>query len=140
MAPPQPGHNGCLNLPVLPLSVPSPATFAPLHYYLYTHNSAALLSSLLPKASLPPQFLSAISSSPSQIKSTLASGGKLHQLSSSLLMYANRDLQLLMSQSNAITGVWKNVVALGISDPDLWDTLDLAWEVLLGALNLAAGV
>src|SRR5262245_58107057 len=59
MGPTQPGHNGCINLPVLPLSVPSPATFAPLHYYLYTHNSAALLSSLLPKASLPSQFLSA---------------------------------------------------------------------------------
>jgi hypothetical protein len=30
------------------------------------------------------------------------------------------------------------MVALGLCDPELWDTVDLAWEVVLGALNLAA--
>jgi hypothetical protein len=54
-------------------------------------------------------------------------------------MYANGDLQLLVSHSNTITGVW-SVVALRISDPDLWDSLHLALEVLFGALNLAAGI
>jgi hypothetical protein len=30
------------------------------------------------------------------------------------------------------------MVALGLYDSELWDTVDLAWEVVLGALNLAA--
>jgi len=30
------------------------------------------------------------------------------------------------------------MVALGLHDPELWDTVDLAWEIVLGALNLAA--
>jgi hypothetical protein len=30
------------------------------------------------------------------------------------------------------------MVALGLYDPELWDAVDLAWEVVLGALNLAA--
>jgi hypothetical protein len=31
------------------------------------------------------------------------------------------------------------MVALGLHDLELWDTLDLAWEIILGALSLAAG-
>jgi hypothetical protein len=34
--------------------------------------------------------------------------------------------------------VWQDMVALGLYDPQLWDAIDLAWEVILGALNLAA--
>ena len=47
---------------------------------------------------------------------------------------------MLMGIAKGISGVWRNVVALGIADPELWDALDLAWEVVLGSLNLAAGV
>jgi len=38
-----------------------------------------------------------------------------------------------------IAAVWRNAVALGIHDPEFWDCLDLAWEVVLGAMNLGAG-
>ncbi|EEB98437.1 hypothetical protein MPER_02052 [Moniliophthora perniciosa FA553] len=39
---------------------------------------------------------------------------------------------------DACRDVWQDMVALGLHDPELWDTIDLAWEVILGALNLAA--
>ena len=45
-----------------------------------------------------------------------------------------------MSQAQHINALWKNVVALGCSDNDLWDVIDLACEVVLGSLNFAAGV
>jgi hypothetical protein len=45
-----------------------------------------------------------------------------------------------MGVAGVVSGVWRNVVALGVADPELWDVLDLAWEVVLGSLNLAAGV
>jgi hypothetical protein len=45
-----------------------------------------------------------------------------------------------MGHTQHITALWRNAIALGVHDKDLWDTMDLAWEVVLGALNLAAGV
>lgn len=40
-----------LTLPVLPLALPSPETFAPLSSYLYTRRADALLKTLIPLAS-----------------------------------------------------------------------------------------
>lgn len=133
-------RNGTVTIPVLPLSVPSPAAFQTLHQYLYSHNMAQLLSTLLP--SLPPQFLSTLSTQ--SIRSTLGTGTKLHQLSahcfSQTRAQGGHPTQILMGQAQHINALWRNAVALGCSDNDLWDVIDLAWEVVLGSLNLAAGV
>jgi hypothetical protein len=96
-----------------------------------------------PSSAFPSSFLSLLHPSNARymsatIENTLASGQKLHQLSVHLLGAMKRDLQLMMSRASAIVGCWRNMVALGISDPDMWDALDLAYEVLLGAMNLAA--
>lgn len=134
-------QQGSVTLPVLPISLPSPQTFSLLHYFLYTHDASTLLSQLFPKSSLPPSFLSSVAAAPQAcVQQTLASGGKLHQLSAGLSSSARGDLQALMGVAGVVSGVWRNVVALGVSDPELWDVLDLAWEVVLGSLNLAAGV
>jgi hypothetical protein len=45
-----------------------------------------------------------------------------------------------MGYAQHITSLWRNAIALGVHDKDLWDVIDLAWEVVLGSLNLAAGV
>lgn len=134
---PQP-HGNTVTIPVLPLAVPSPAAFQTLHQYLYTHNLASLLSTLLP--SLPHQFLASISSS--AIHATLASGPKLHQLSSHCVSHTQQGhpTQALMGNAQHITALWRNAIALGCHDKDLWDAMDLAWEIVLGSLNLAAGV
>jgi hypothetical protein len=131
-------HENTVTIPILPLAVPSPAAFPTLHQFLYTHNISTLLATLLP--SLPSAFLSTISSS--VIHSTLASGPKLHQLSAHCLAHSQQGYatQILMGHTQHITALWRNAIALGVHDKDLWDTMDLAWEVVLGALNLAAGV
>ncbi|KAF7986006.1 hypothetical protein HWV62_41334 [Athelia sp. TMB] len=125
-----------VNIPILPLSVPSPAAFPTLHSFLYTHSTATLLAALLP--GLPPAFLGSVSAS--TVRATLASGPKLHQLSAHLVggIRGSRT-QVLMSYAQHINCVWRNTVALGVHDADLWDALDLAWEIVLGSLNLAAG-
>jgi hypothetical protein len=72
------------------------------------------------------------------INETLASGPRLHQLSIFLCAHAGSSLQTLTSHAGHVTALWRNTVALGLFDPELWDAMDLAWEVVLGALNLAA--
>lgn len=131
-----------VTLPVVSLSLPSPSSFPTIQNYLYTHDAATLLAGLLGSSSAVPGSFASMLASPSHasatIKSTLASGQKLHQLSLHMADATGRDLQLLMGRAAAIVGCWRNIVALGISDPDMWDVLDLAYEVLLGAINLAA--
>ncbi|KIJ16374.1 hypothetical protein PAXINDRAFT_75692 [Paxillus involutus ATCC 200175] len=138
--PPSPvsGHPNAtvsVTLPVLPLSIPSPAAFAPLHAFLYTHSIPQLLSTLVP--AIPASFLSTLTS-PQALRGTLASGPSLHRLSSHLVSSAP-GMGALTGVAQNIAAVWRNAVALGVHDPELWDCLDLAWEVVLGAMNLGAG-
>ena len=124
-----------VTLPILPLSVPSPTTFAPLHTFLYTHSVSQLLSALVP--AIPSSFLSTLTSSHA-LRGTLSSGPALHTLSSHLVSSAP-GMGALTNVAQNIAAVWRNAVALGIHDPELWDCLDLAWEIVLGAMNLGAG-
>lgn len=130
-----PNATAGVTLPILPLSVPSPAAFAPLHAFLYTHSVAQLLSTLIP--AVPSSFLSTLTSSHA-IRGTLSSGPALHTLSTHLLSSAP-GMGALTNVAQNIAAVWRNAVALGVHDPELWDCLDLAWEIVLGAMNLGAG-
>ncbi|KAF7343293.1 Clp1-like protein [Mycena venus] len=44
----------------------------------------------------------------------------------------------LMAHAGHVKELWQDMVALGMYDLALWDALELAWEVVLGAMNLAA--
>ncbi|KAI6002068.1 hypothetical protein EDD15DRAFT_2158212 [Pisolithus albus] len=134
-APAHPGATATVTLPVLSLSVPSPSAFAPLHAFLYTHSMTNLLSALLP--AVPSTFLSTLTSHQA-LRGTLASGPALHSLSVHLMSSAP-GLGALTGVAQRIAAVWRNAVALGVHDPELWDCVDLAWEVVLGAMNLGAG-
>lgn len=122
-----------LHAPVLPLALPSPAAFKILHAYLYNHSLGGVLQALFP---LPSAFVQSVSHH--TIQSTLTSGTTLHQLSSYLCSSAGSSLQILTTHAAHVKELWQDMVALGLYDPELWDTVDLAWEVVLGALNLAA--
>jgi hypothetical protein len=126
-------HSHTLHLPVLPLSLPSPAAFSILHSFMYTHRLDSVLQSLFP---LPSGFLQTVSHQ--TVQSTLSSGPMLHQLSSYLCTSASSNLQTLTTHAAHVKEVWQDMAALGLHDPELWDTIDLAWEIILGALNLAA--
>ncbi|TFK29486.1 hypothetical protein FA15DRAFT_631880 [Coprinopsis marcescibilis] len=128
----QPSGN-TLNLPVLPLALPSPAAFTILHQFMYHHRLDAVLKALFP---LPSAFLHNLSHH--TVQSTLASGTLLHQLSTYLCSSASSNLTTLTTHAAHVKELWQDMVALGLHDPELWDTIDLAWEVVLGALNLAA--
>ena len=125
--------SGVLHLPVLPLALPSPAAFKVLHGYLYNHSLDGILKSLFP---LPTGFVQGLSHH--TVQSTLASGSTLHQLSTYLCSSAGSSLQALTTHAAHVKELWQDMVALGLHDPELWDTVDLAWEIILGALNLAA--
>lgn len=137
LPPSAPSHGATVSvtLPVLPLTIPAPAAFAPLHTFLYTHSAPQLLSALLP--AIPASFLSTLTS-PQALRGTLASGPALHTLSAHLVSSAP-GMGALTNVAQNIAAVWRNAVALGVHDPDLWHCLDLAWEVILGAMNLGAG-
>lgn len=122
-----------LHAPVLPLALPSPAAFQVIHTYLYNHSLGGVLQALFP---LPSGFIQSLSHN--TVQSTLASGTTLHQLSSYLCSSAGSSLQLLTTHAAHVKELWQDMVALGLYDSELWDTVDLAWEVVLGALNLAA--
>lgn len=122
-----------LHAPVLPLALPSPAAFKVIHTYMYSHSLGGVLQSLFP---LPSGFVQSLSHN--TVQSTLASGATLHQLSSYLCSSAGSSLQILTTHAAHVKELWQDMVALGLYDPELWDTVDLAWDVVLGALNLAA--
>lgn len=126
-------HSPTLQLPVLPLSLPSPVAFSILHTFMYTHRLESVLKALFP---VPAGFLQSLSHE--AVQSALASGSTLHQLSSYLCSSASSNLHTLTTHAAHVKELWQNMAALGLHDPELWDTIDLAWEIVLGALNLAA--
>lgn len=122
-----------VTLPVLPMTVPSPAAFAVLHQFMYHHRLDSVLKALFP---LPANFLQSLSHH--TVQATLNSEPTLRQLSSYLCSSASSNLQTLTSHAAHVKELWQDMAALGLYDPELWDAIDLAWEIVLGALNLAA--
>ncbi|KAJ7825827.1 hypothetical protein B0H14DRAFT_3110722 [Mycena olivaceomarginata] len=116
-ASPPSSRSSSITLPVLPLALPSPQAFAILHAYMYTHRIDAALGALLPP-------------SPPRPPSTR------HALSAHLLAAAGTSLSALMAHAGHVKELWQDMVALGVYDPALWAAVDLAWEVVLGAMNL----
>ncbi|KAJ7018063.1 hypothetical protein C8F04DRAFT_977979 [Mycena alexandri] len=137
-APPRSRASASVTLPILPLSLPSPQAFAILHAFMYTHRIDAALGALLP---FPPTFLETLapsSSTAAHLAAALASGSTRHQLNAHLCAASSGNLSTLMTHAAHVRELWQDMVALGLYDPTLWDALDLAWEVVLGAMNLAA--
>jgi len=111
-----------IRLPVFPIGIPHPETFSPLLHFLYSKNQTKLVMDLV---ALPPP--PTLFDDPNQ-----------------LVEYANR-LALtytevaLVQFSARVHGLWQNACGFNIDNMQLWDTLDLLWEVLLTALAIATG-
>jgi hypothetical protein len=117
-----------IKLPIVPLCLPSPETFSILQSYLYTKRIDTLFASLLPT---PPS---------SFCEPTLASTTRDDMVES--LMHhlaASGNLPSLARYSMIINGVWRNACALGVRDEKLWDCVEAAWEVVVGAMGLMKG-
>jgi hypothetical protein len=115
------------------MSVPSPTAFVILHQFMYHHRLDSVLKALFP---LPPNFLQSLSHQ--TVQATLSSEPTLRQLSSYLCASASSNLQALTAHAAHVKELWQDMAALGLYNPELWDTIDLAWEIVLGALNIAA--
>ncbi|KAF8182992.1 hypothetical protein K438DRAFT_1839403 [Mycena galopus ATCC 62051] len=135
-----PSASGAVTLPVLPFALPSPPAFTILHAYMYTHRVDAVLAALLP---LPSSFLAPLSASSgsgaaSTIAAALASPPHLHTLAAHLASHSSSNISTLLEHAAHVKELWQDMVALGMYDPPLWSALDLAWEVVLGAMNVVA--
>ncbi|KAK7053018.1 hypothetical protein VNI00_004339 [Paramarasmius palmivorus] len=127
-------HSPTAQLTVVPFALPSPGAFPILVNYMYQHRLDKVLKSLFP---VPSGFMSSLSAH--DVREWLNSRTILHQLSTYLCEHDEYSLQRLTAHATHVRDVWQDMVALGLNDPELWDTIDLAWEVILHALNLAAG-
>ncbi|KAJ7481722.1 hypothetical protein FB451DRAFT_1170877 [Mycena latifolia] len=111
-----------LIIPVQPLSIPSPATYSFLSTFLYTKRTDLLLKSLFP---CPPP--SKLEDDRTQIPTFAAR------------LAATYTAQALLLHVNGVHGLWQNACSLGVFVDELWDSIDLAWEVLLTALAISVG-
>jgi len=94
----------------------------PLHLHVHTPPGAS--------PQIPPPHAIQLPTAPDTraVRAALASRHTLHQLSSHLCSASSSNIQTLMSHVSHVKDVWQDTVALGIHDPVLWDTIDLAWE------------
>lgn len=107
------------SLPLVPLALPSPETFAQLSTFLYTRRADQLLASLMPSAPS--------SSTPST--STDSLDAYATQLSS-------LPRPTLLAHALRVHGLWKNACALGVHDAKLWSVIDSAWTVLVRSMSI----
>ncbi|EJF61781.1 hypothetical protein DICSQDRAFT_136297 [Dichomitus squalens LYAD-421 SS1] len=139
------GRRAALTLPIVPLTVPSPETYALLHAYLHTMRPDTLLASLLPSlaSSLPQVSVSSSSMGSNKLVYVAQfSSDRLVRLASALAGAAfqrggstQAALSGLMAHIKVINGLWQNVCALGVFDAELWGVMDLAWDVVLAAMT-----
>ncbi|KDQ51685.1 hypothetical protein JAAARDRAFT_139870 [Jaapia argillacea MUCL 33604] len=125
----KPGSGSVL---VVPMTVPSASTFPILHNYLYTKRLDTLLNSMV---QLPPSFIPSGSSSSSSGLSHISPDAikrASHHLASSSMYSA----EPLMRYVGIVNSMWKNVCALGVFERDLWQAMDIAWEIVLGAVAI----
>ncbi|KAJ7119512.1 hypothetical protein C8R44DRAFT_176461 [Mycena epipterygia] len=132
LPPPAPRASSSVHLPVLPLALPSAPAFSILYAFMYSHRLDAVLTALFP---IPPQFLRSLTHK--TVRAALQSGADLHHLSAHLCAASTANVQVLMTHTAHVKELWQDMVALGIDDAALWDTVELAYEIVLGALNLA---
>lgn len=127
---PEPASPISLKLPVVPLCLPSPPTFPVLQSYLYTKRGDALLARLLPQ--VPGTTPAASGDRPAITSDRVETMRNLVEALSDAYPPS-----MLLKHALTTHGLWSNVCVLGVHDDKLWRVLDLAWEVLMGAMDAA---
>ena len=126
----QPGVPQELNVPIRPLCLPSPQTYPCLSAFLYTKRTDMLLQSLMPCQPPTPLAQRQEQDTPSQSSQIVDFSARLA---------ATYTTQALLQHTMTVHGLWQNVCALGIFDDSLWETIDLAWHILLTAIAIGTG-
>lgn len=132
-------ENLSLDLPVIELQIPSVEAFSTLVPFFYTQDASALLRSLLPP--LPIEYTQTTqqqSSTSSQqdeltLQWTKEQRGTPRELSFAL---SKCETETLINQAAKMHGIWQTAVALGATRDELWNVLQFAWAILVGALAI----
>ncbi|KAF7329085.1 hypothetical protein MKEN_00169000 [Mycena kentingensis (nom. inval.)] len=125
--------NGMLHLPVLPLALPSAPGFSILLGYLYHHNPGMVLNTVLP---LSHEFIQQMQSVKA-LRATINSPTERHYMAQHLGRVTGWSMQTLMKHMGHIKELWQDMVALGIDEDGIWETVEFGYEIVLAALNLA---
>ena len=114
--------DGTLILPVVHLQLPSLEAFPLLHSWITCPSPAALLQHVMP--ALPAASPSSIHSLTSPTQASIAS------------RLAVLPRNTLLSKVSLVHQLWQDTCALSVADAKLWDTMGMAWDMLVGALAL----
>jgi hypothetical protein len=113
-------------VPVVPVSLPHPATYPLIQGYLYTHNVPGLLASLIPLS--PSMLFPSPFSTPSSPTST-------HQAQTIDTLSRTLTLPTLLTSASLIHTLHTNATSLKLVDSQFWETIEFAWDVVRGALE-----
>ncbi|KAJ7130417.1 hypothetical protein C8R44DRAFT_665548, partial [Mycena epipterygia] len=116
-----------LILPICPAALPSVHALVVLRTYMYTHRLDTLIHALIP---LPEPLAHAA------VKTALGSAEEILRLATHLVC-VRPGLEHLLAYAARVRELWQTVCCLGMFHAPLWDALDLAWELVIVALNLA---
>lgn len=108
---------------IQPLCLPHPQTFLYLSTYLYTKDPSFLYA--------PPFLLRAGQEGFDPAKHPIT-----HYAAELARMYTG---PALLKSAYMVYGFWQNVCALGIFDDEIWDAMDVVWQVSLTALAISTG-
>lgn len=124
-------------IPVVPLCLPCPEAFDPLARYMYDHQKDHLLNALVRiKVTLkgaheyPPIYFE----NPA-LREGLDYKKRLYRVVTDCMGFHIGQLSKIHEQMQFVEGFWKNAVALAVSDDDMWEILQLAWEGLVLAVK-----
>ncbi|KAK7042549.1 Clampless protein 1 [Favolaschia claudopus] len=116
-----------LYLPVCSIRLPSVEALITLRNFMYTKEVDALFADLFP---LPQPF----------DHETLQRAQQSESLDCKLalvqkLIWAEPGVKHLLRYGSLVLDLWRTACCLGMHDDGFWDALDLAWELVLIALN-----
>ncbi|KAJ7092783.1 hypothetical protein B0H15DRAFT_750466, partial [Mycena belliarum] len=117
---------GVLTLPVCRVYLPSMNAVFLLREYMYTERTEAVLRQLLMLPVVLPH---------STVKAVLSSEAELLRLAAHLAK-THPALDPLVECSTRVRHVWQTACCMGMYHTPLWDALELAWELVVVALNL----
>lgn len=111
-----------LNVPVVPLRVPDIDTIRILIDYIYFANPVSVRDHLMPN-----ELISFLDNNKGL---NLSRDAYIRKLVEAV------DLDSLYRQACHTYGFYMNVVAFGVADKGLWDTINYVWSTLAGAIRL----
>ena len=114
--------DGFINLPIIPLGLPSAETFALLQAYLYTKRIDMLLAALMPAVptGIPPG---------THIHDEIKIHGKA--------LGEAFELEELLKYAAVINGLWRSSCVLGVHGDPFWKAINLAWGSVAIGLDIA---